>query len=64
MPDFGMARCNFPAAPAEILCFREKLYDTLPEETHVYVGHDYQLGRREILFQLSIGVEKSIVTSS
>jgi hypothetical protein len=37
----------------------KKLYDTLPEETGVYVGHDYQLEGREILFQLSIGKEKS-----
>ncbi|MCO4745976.1 MAG: MBL fold metallo-hydrolase [Proteobacteria bacterium] len=42
MPDFGTGRCDFPDGSAENLytSITEKLY-TLPEDTTVYVGHDY-----------------------
>ncbi|KAL3786821.1 hypothetical protein HJC23_008095 [Cyclotella cryptica] len=60
MPDFGTARCDFPGgSSAELYASVKKLYDTLPEETRVYVGHDYQPGGRDILFQTSIAEEKT-----
>ncbi|KAL3800561.1 hypothetical protein ACHAWO_009805 [Cyclotella atomus] len=59
MPDFGTARCDFPGGSSgDLYASVRKLYDTLPEETRVYVGHDYQPGGRELLFQSSIGEEK------
>ena len=36
----------------------KRLYDELPDDTRVYVGHDYQPGGRELLFQTTIGEEK------
>lgn len=59
MPDFGTGRCDFPAGSATDLynSVHKKLYE-LPDETKVYVGHDYQPGGRELQFQSTIGVEK------
>jgi hypothetical protein len=36
----------------------KRLYDELSEDTRVFVGHDYQPGGRELLFQTTIGEEK------
>jgi glyoxylase-like metal-dependent hydrolase (beta-lactamase superfamily II) len=59
MPDFGTARCDFPGgSSADLHASVRKLYETLLEETRVYVGHDYQPGGREVLFQTSIAEEK------
>lgn len=60
MPDFGTARCDFPGGSSgDLYASVRKLYDTLPDSTRVYVGHDYQPGGRELLFQSSIGEEKA-----
>lgn len=59
MPDFGTARCDFPGGSSSTLYTSiKRLYDTLPDDTRVYVGHDYQPGGRELLFQTTIGEEK------
>lgn len=59
MPDFGTGRCDFPAGSAEDLyvSVHDKLYN-LPDETRVFVGHDYQPGGRELEFQTTIGESK------
>lgn len=59
MPDYGTGRCDFPKGCAEDLynSITNKLY-TLDDETKVYVGHDYQPGGRELLYQSTIGAEK------
>jgi len=59
MPDYGVGRCDFPSGSAETLfdSITGRLY-TLPDETRVFVGHDYQPGGREILWQSTIGEEK------
>ncbi len=54
MPDFGTGRCDFPKGSAETLYESiQKLY-TLPDETRVFVGHDYQPGGRELAFETTI----------
>lgn len=55
MPDFGTGRCDFPDGSAKNIynSVHEKLY-SLPNETKVYVGHDYQPGGRELKYQTSI----------
>lgn len=59
MPDFGTARCDFPGgSSADLFASVKRLYETLSEETRVFVGHDYQPGGREVLFQTTIGEEK------
>lgn len=41
MPDFGTARCDFPGGSAEDLYESIQKILALPEETRVFVGHDY-----------------------
>jgi len=58
MPDGGTARCDFPGGDADVL-FRsiQRLY-ALPEETRVFVCHDYGPGGREAREQTTIGEQK------
>lgn len=59
MPDFGTARCDFPGgSSSDLYASIRRLYDELPDDARVFVGHDYQPGGRELLFQTSIGEEK------
>lgn len=60
MPDFGTGRCDFPAGSAEELydSIVNKLY-ALPDETRVFVGHDYQPGGRELKYQTTIAEQKA-----
>ncbi|RLA63402.1 MAG: MBL fold metallo-hydrolase [Epsilonproteobacteria bacterium] len=60
MPDFGTGRCDFPAGSAEDLyeSVTKKLY-TLPDETQVFVGHDYMTGGRGLKYMSTIVDEKT-----
>jgi glyoxylase-like metal-dependent hydrolase (beta-lactamase superfamily II) len=58
MPDFGTGRCDFPGGSAEGLFDSiQKLY-RLPDETRVFVGHDYQPNGRELQYETTIGASK------
>lgn len=59
MPDAGTARCDFPGGDARTL-FRSihRLFDTLPDDTRVFVCHDYGPGGREVACETSIGAQK------
>lgn len=59
MPDYGTGRCDFPKGSAKVLyhSVKDNLY-TLPEETKVFVGHDYRPEGRELKFQTTIGESK------
>ena len=59
MPDFGTGRCDFPNGDANELydSVVNKLY-TLPSDTKVFVGHDYQPNGRELKFETTIGAAK------
>ncbi|MEL6344918.1 MAG: MBL fold metallo-hydrolase [Myxococcota bacterium] len=58
MPDFGTGRCDFPRGSAEDLYDSiQKLY-ALPDETRVFVGHDYQPGGRALAFETTIGASR------
>lgn len=56
MPDYGVGRCDFPAGSAETLyrSVHEVLY-SLPPQTRVFVGHDYQPGGRPVRYETTIG---------
>lgn len=41
MPDFGTARCDFPGGSAAMLYASIHKILALPDETRVFVGHDY-----------------------
>jgi len=60
MPDYGVGRCDFPKGSATDLyaSVHEKLY-ALPDETRVFVGHDYQPGGREVAYETTIGASKA-----
>lgn len=58
MPDYGTGRCDFPSGSAsELYDSIMKLYK-LPDDTKVFVGHDYQPNGRELKFQTTIGESK------
>ncbi len=59
MPDSGTGRCDFPKGSAKDLyrSITKNLY-TLPDETIVYVGHDYSPNNRPTQFQTTIGESK------
>lgn len=58
--DQGTGRTDFPRGSAEALyvSVHERLYD-LPDETRVFVGHDYQPGGRELRYETTIGASKA-----
>ncbi len=60
VPDQGTGRCDFPKGDAQAMydSVTRKLY-TLPDETRVFVGHDYQPGGRAVAFETTIGASKA-----
>jgi glyoxylase-like metal-dependent hydrolase (beta-lactamase superfamily II) len=60
MPDSGTGRCDFPKGDATALynSIARVLYK-LPDATRVFVGHDYQPGKRELKYQTSIAESKA-----
>jgi glyoxylase-like metal-dependent hydrolase (beta-lactamase superfamily II) len=59
MDDYGTGRCDFPKGSADDLYASvQKLY-ALPDETRVFVGHDYQPGGREVRWETTIGKSKA-----
>jgi len=59
MPDSGTARCDFPGGDAATLyrSIHERLF-ALPDETRVFVCHDYQPGGRELKYETTIGEQR------
>ena len=55
MPDFGVARCDFPQGDAGLLfdSVTQKLY-SLPDNTRIFVAHDYLPNGRELKYQSTI----------
>ena len=59
MPDYGSARCDFPGGDAGILYRSVRRLFDLPDETRVYLCHDYKApGRDAFAWQTTIGDEK------
>jgi len=60
MPDFGSARCDFPGGNAGALYDSvHKLY-ALPDETHMYLCHDYKAkGRDHYQWETTVGDQKA-----
>lgn len=60
MPDMGTGRCDFPAGSAHDLynSITGRIY-SLPDETRIFVGHDYQPGGRELAFETTVGAQKA-----
>lgn len=61
MPDFGTARCDFPGGSAETLFDSVQKILTLPDETRIFVGHDYKApGRDEYAWETTVGAQKAL----
>ena len=60
MPDFGTARCDFPGGSSETLFQSIQKILTLPDETRIFVGHDYKApGRAEYAWETTVGEQKT-----
>jgi len=59
MPDSGTARADFPGGSAARLWRSIQDILALPDETRVFVGHDYQAGGREPLWESTVGLQKA-----
>lgn len=59
MPDSGTGRCDFPGGSAQEMYrgITDGLY-SLPGETRVFVGHDYQPGGRPLAYETTIAQQK------
>lgn len=61
MPDFGTARCDFPGGSAETLWNSIQKILALPEETRIFVGHDYKAeGRDQFAWETTVGAQKRL----
>ncbi len=59
MPDFGTARCDFPGGDAALLYDSIQRIFTLPEDSPMYMCHDYKApGRDEFAWQTTVGEQK------
>lgn len=60
MPDFGTARCDFPGGDARELYRSIQKIFALPDETRLFMCHDYKApGRDEYAFLTTVGEEKA-----
>jgi glyoxylase-like metal-dependent hydrolase (beta-lactamase superfamily II) len=60
MPDFGTARCDFPGGDAGVLYRSIQRVLALPEDTRVFVGHDYlPEGRTEFRWETTVAAQKA-----
>ncbi|MBE7729957.1 MBL fold metallo-hydrolase [Komagataeibacter sp. FXV3] len=59
MPDYGTARADFPGGDARMLYHSIRRLLSLPEETRVFLCHDYKApGRDEYAWETTIGAER------
>ena len=58
MPDGGTARCDFPGGDAALLYRSIRRLLALPDETRVFVCHDYGPGGRAIAHETTIGEQR------
>jgi len=60
MPDFGTARVDFPGGSAETLYNSIEKILSLPDETKIFVGHDYKApGRDDYAWETTVAEQKA-----
>ena len=59
MPDYGTARCDFPGGDAHTLFRSINRLLSLPEDTLLYMCHDYQPEGREVQFVSTVADERA-----
>lgn len=60
MPDVGTARCDFPGGDAATLYTSIQRLLSLPEQTCLFMCHDYPPEGRAIAFQSSVAEQKAV----
>jgi len=58
MPDGGTARCDFPGGDAATLYRSIRKIFALPDETRLFMCHDYGPGGRDVRWETTVGEEK------
>lgn len=58
MPDYGSARCDFPGGSAAVLYDSIQRLYALPEETRLFMCHDYMPGGRPLAYETTVGEQK------
>ncbi|MBK6961663.1 MAG: MBL fold metallo-hydrolase [Gammaproteobacteria bacterium] len=57
-PDYGAARCDFPGgSAAELFDSIQRIY-AMPDDTPLYLCHDYTPGGRPMMFMTTVGEQK------
>lgn len=59
MPDAGTARCDFPGGDAHVLYRSIQRIYQLPDDTQIFMCHDYQPNGRELKYQTSVLEQKT-----
>ncbi len=60
MPDFGTARCDFPGGSSETLYASVQKILALPDETRIFVCHDYKAPGRDVYaWETTVAAEKA-----
>lgn len=58
MPDYGSARCDFPGGSAEQLYDSIQRIYAMPDDTRLFMCHDYRPGGRPLAFETTVGEQK------
>jgi len=58
MPDVGTARCDFPGGDAKTLYASVKKILSLPEDTRLFMCHDYPPTDRPVAFESTVGEQR------
>lgn len=61
MPDYGTARCDFPGGDARTLFQSTRKLFSLPDETRLFMCHDYKApGRDDFRFQTTVAEQREL----
>ena len=61
MPDYGTARCDFPGGSSRTLFQSIQKILSLPDQTRIFVGHDYKApGRDDYAWETTVGEQKAL----
>jgi glyoxylase-like metal-dependent hydrolase (beta-lactamase superfamily II) len=58
MPDVGTARCDFPGGDAKTLYASARKILSLPDETRLFMCHDYPPNDRPVAFETTVGEQR------
>ena len=59
MPDVGTARCDFPGGDAKTLYQSTRKILSLPDETRLFMCHDYPPNDRAIVFETTVALQRA-----